>query len=298
MVAPVNSGADTPATRTANPAPARGADGSAPAAASFAVRLGAMGRWFRPSIVVGALSLMAVIGLYWFMALLPGTNPALVPAPPQILQTFIEELRSGELWINTYASLKRVLIGYLLGAGLALLLGSLAGWFRFWGYILNPIIDALRPIPALAYIPLVIVWVGIGEPSRIIIIVLAVFKPVVVNARAGMQEVAQIYVDAARTLGASRWRVFTTVALPSAIPYFIAGMRTGVSTGFLALVAAELIAAPSGLGFMIQNAGQYFRTDITIVGIIVIGLLGALLDQIASRTGRALTSWSDVRREQ
>jgi len=103
--------------------------------------------------------------------------------------------------------------------------------------------------------------------------------------------------DAARTLGASRWRVFATVALPSAIPYFIAGMRTGVSTGFLALVAAELIAAPSGLGFMIQNAGQYFRTDVTIVGIIVIGILGAILDQIANRAGRRLTAWSDVRRD-
>jgi len=135
------------------------------------------------------------------------------------------------------------------------------------------------------------------EPSRIIIIALAVFKPCVVNARAGMKEVAQIYVDAARTLGASRWRVFATVALPSAIPYFIAGMRTGVSTGFLALVAAELIAAPSGLGFMIQNAGQYFRTDVTIVGIIVIGILGAILDQIANRAGRRLTAWSDVRRD-
>ncbi len=258
---------------------------------------GLLRRALRPSVLVGALSLLTIIGMYWFMALRPGANPALVPAPPQILQTFFEELRNGELWTNTIASLQRVVIGYVIGAGLALLLGSLAGWFRYWGYALNPIIDALRPIPALAYIPLVIVWIGIGEPSRIIIIALAVFKPVVVNARAGMKEVATIYVDAARTLGASRWRVFTTVALPSAVPYFIAGMRTGVSTGFLALVAAELIAAPSGLGFMIQNAGQYFRTDITIVGIIVIGLLGAFLDQIASRTGRALTSWSDVRRD-
>lgn len=260
--------------------------------------IGSLVRWLRPSVVVGALSLLTLVGLYWFMALRPGTNPALVPAPPQIITTFIEELRSGDLWTNTRASLQRVVIGYLIGAGLALMLGALAGWFRWWGYILNPIIDALRPIPALAYIPLVIVWIGIGEPSRIIIIVLAVFKPCVVNARAGMQEVAQIYVDAARTLGASKWRVFTTVAIPSAIPYFIAGMRTGVSTGFLALVAAELIAAPSGLGFMIQNAGQYFRTDVTIVGIIVIGLLGALLDQMASRVGKSLTRWSEVRREQ
>ncbi|MEP7208158.1 MAG: ABC transporter permease [Casimicrobiaceae bacterium] len=250
-----------------------------------------------PAVVVGTLSLLAVVGLYWLMALRPGTNPALVPAPPKILATLIEELANGDLLTNTAASLQRVVIGYVIGATLALVLGAMAGWFRYWGYVLNPLIDALRPIPALAYIPLVIVWIGIGEPSRIIIIVLAVFKPCVVNARAGMKEVAQIYVDAASTLGASKWRVFTTVAIPSAIPYFIAGMRTGVSTGFLALVAAELIAAPSGLGFMIQNAGQYFRTDVTIVGIMVIGLLGALLDQAASRTGRALTAWSDVRRE-
>ena len=255
-------------------------------------------RLLRPSVVVGALSLAAIVGAYWYMALRPGTNPALVPTPPRILEAFVAELQSGDLLVNAWASLRRVVIGYLIGAGLALVLGALAGWFRYAGYILNPVIDALRPIPALAYIPLVIVWVGIGEPSRLIIIALAVFKPCVVNARAGMQEVAQIYVDAARTLGASRWRVFATVAIPSAIPYFIAGLRTGVSTGFLALVAAELIAAPSGLGFMIQNAGQYFRTDVTIVGIIVIGLLGALLDQLASRAGRALTAWSDVRRDQ
>jgi ABC-type nitrate/sulfonate/bicarbonate transport system permease component len=254
-------------------------------------------RLLKPSIVVGALSLAAVVGLYWIVALQPGTNPGLVPPPPTIVETFFAELRNGDLVANTAASLQRVVIGYVIGAGLALVLGALAGWFRGVGYVLNPIIDALRPIPALAYIPLVIVWVGIGEPSRIIIIALAVFKPVVVNARAGMSEVASIYVDAARTLGASTWRVFTTVAVPSAIPYFIAGMRTGVSTGFLALVAAELIAAPSGLGFMIQNAGQYFRTDVTIVGIIVIGILGAFLDQIASRAGRALTAWSETRKE-
>lgn len=253
-------------------------------------------RMLKPSVVVGALSLLAVVGAYWLMALRPGVNPALVPSPPQIAEAFVEELASGELLVNTLASLQRVVIGFIIGAGLAVVLGTLAGWFRWWGYILNPIIDAIRPIPALAYIPLVIVWVGIGEPSRIIIIALAVFKPCVVNARAGMQEVAQIHVDAARTLGASHWRVFTTVAIPSAIPYLIAGLRTGLSTGFLALVAAELIAAPTGLGFMIQNAGQYFRTDITIVGIIVIGILGAILDQAASRTGRALTAWSEVRR--
>lgn len=254
-------------------------------------------RWPSARLLVGTASILVVIGLYWLLALKPGTNAALVPAPPRILAALIEEWGNGNLLTNTAASVQRVVIGFAIGGAVALALGSLAGWFRAWGYVLNPLIDAIRPIPALAYIPLVIVWVGIDEPSRLIIIALAVFKPVVVNARAGMQEVAQIHVDAARTLGASKWRVFHTVALPSAVPYFIAGLRTGVSTGFLALVAAELIAAPSGLGFMIQNAGQYFRTDITIVGIVVIGVLGALLDQAASRAGRYLTRWSETRRE-
>jgi ABC-type nitrate/sulfonate/bicarbonate transport system permease component len=250
----------------------------------------------RPAVYIGILSLATVIGLYWFVATRPGVNPALVPTPPRIAQTFVELLLNGELLENTTASLKRVLIGFLFGAGLAVLLGCIAGWFKFWGYVLNPLIDAIRPIPALAYIPLVIVWVGIGEPSRLIIIALAVFKPCVVNARAGMQEVAQIYVDAARTLGASKVLVFWSVAIPSAVPYLIAGMRTALSTGFLALVAAELIAAPTGLGFMIQNAGQYFRTDIAIVGIVVIGIVGSILDQIARLTGQYLTSWAEVRR--
>jgi len=124
----------------------------------------ASGPWLRPSIIVGLLSLLAVVGLYWLMALRPGTNAALVPSPPQILLTFLDELRNGDLILNTVASLRRVVIGFVLGAVLALALGALAGWFRWWGYVLNPIIDAMRPIPALAYIPLVIVWVGIGEP--------------------------------------------------------------------------------------------------------------------------------------
>jgi ABC-type nitrate/sulfonate/bicarbonate transport system permease component len=249
-----------------------------------------------PALAFGALCLALVIGVYWFVATRPGVNPALVPAPPRIAAELVAQIASGDLFVNAWASLQRVLIGFAIGAALAALLGSLAGWFRYWGYFLNPLIDAVRPIPALAYIPLVIVWVGIGEPSRIIIIALAVFKPCVVNARAGMQEVAQIYVDAARTLGAGRLRIFTTVALPSAVPYLIAGMRTGLSTGFLALVAAELIAASSGLGFMIQNAGQYFRTDIVLVGIIAIGVVGAILDQIARVIGRYLTRWSEARR--
>lgn len=257
---------------------------------------GAWSHLLSPALLIGALSLALAVGGYWLFAARPGVNEALMPTPARIAATLVEELRTGDLVANTLASLQRVMIGFAIGGAAAVLLGSIAGWFRYGGYFLNPLIDAIRPVPALAYIPLVILWVGIGEPSRLIIIALAVFKPCVVNARAGMREVAQIYVDAAQMLGAGKVRLFTTVALPSAVPYLIAGLRTGLSTGFLALVAAELIAASSGLGFMIQNAGQYFRTDVVIVGIIAIGLVGAVLDQIARAVGQYLTRWSDVRR--
>jgi ABC-type nitrate/sulfonate/bicarbonate transport system permease component len=103
-------------------------------------------RWLSPAIVVGALSLAAVVALYWLVATRPGTNAALVPTPPTIMKTFGEELASGDLWINTRASLTRVVIGYAIGASLALVLGALAGWFKGWGYVLNPIIDALAAV--------------------------------------------------------------------------------------------------------------------------------------------------------
>jgi len=120
----------------------------------------------QPAIQLGELSIVLVIALYWFVATRPGVNPALVPSPPRIALTFWQELRSGDLVTNTLASLQRVLIGFAFGTGLAVLLGCLAGWFRFWVYFLNPLIDAIRPIPALAYIPLVIVWVGIEASGR------------------------------------------------------------------------------------------------------------------------------------
>jgi ABC-type nitrate/sulfonate/bicarbonate transport system permease component len=161
--------------------------------------------------------------------------------------------------------------------------------------VLNPIIESIRPIPALAYIPLIIVWVGIDEPARILIIVLAVFKPTVVNTRQGMQEVPKIYVEAAESLGASRMTTFWRVGFPNAIPYIVSGMRNGLAAGFLALVAAELIASSNGLGFLISNAGQNLQIDVVLMGIVVIGVVATLLDALAVRAQAYLTRWSEVR---
>lgn len=252
-------------------------------------------RQLAPKITYGAISMAAIIGAYWIYTVQPGSNQTLTPPPPKVIQALIDGIVSGELQRDVLASLSRVMIGFLIGIALAILLGCTAGWFRTIGYFLDPIIDAIRPIPALAYIPLVIVWVGIDEPSRIIIIVLAVFKPCVVNTRQGMKEVPNIYVEAAEALGASKVATFWRVALPNAVPFIMAGMRTGLATGFLALVAAELIASNNGLGFLISNAGQNLRVDIVLMGIVVIGVVATILDAIMMRVQRYLTRWSEAR---
>ncbi len=244
---------------------------------------------------LGSLTIAAIIGAYWIYTLQPGANQTLTPPPPKVLAALWTAIADGSLFVNIGWSLYRVAIGFSAGVLLAILMGCTAGWFRYAGYVLNPIIEAVRPIPALAYIPLIIVWVGIDETARILIIVLAAFKPTVVNTRQGMQEVPKIYVEAAESLGASRMTTFWRVGFPNAIPYIMSGMRNGLAAGFLALVAAELIASSNGLGFLISNAGQNLQIDVVLMGIVVIGVVATILDALAVRAQAYLTRWSEVR---
>lgn len=244
---------------------------------------------------LGFLTIAVIVGAYWIYTLQPQANQTLTPPPPKVVAALWTAIANGSLVTNIGWSLFRVVIGFVIGVVLAVLMGCTAGWFRYAGYILNPIIEAVRPIPALAYIPLIIVWVGIDEPARILIIVLAAFKPTVVNTRQGMKEVPNIYVEAAESLGASRMTTFWRVAFPNAIPYIMSGMRNGLAAGFLALVAAELIASSNGLGFLISNAGQNLQIDVVLMGIVVIGVVATLLDALAVRAQTYLTRWSEVR---
>jgi ABC-type nitrate/sulfonate/bicarbonate transport system permease component len=244
---------------------------------------------------LGFLTIAVIVGAYWIYTLQPQANQTLTPPPPKVVAALWTAIANGSLVTNIGWSLFRVVIGFVIGVVLAVLMGCTAGWFRYAGYVLNPIIEAIRPIPALAYIPLIIVWVGIDEPARILIIVLAAFKPTVVNTRQGMKEVPNIYVEAAESLGASRMATFWRVAFPNAIPYIMSGMRNGLAAGFLALVAAELIASSNGLGFLISNAGQNLQIDVVLMGIVVIGVVATLLDALAVRAQAYLTRWSEVR---
>lgn len=246
----------------------------------------------RARILLGALSLAVVIAGYAIVSGLPTSNPALLPPLSAIWSNLVDGLRSGTLLSATGASLQRVAIGYVLGCAAAVIIGSLRGWYRTVGYLLDPIIDGLRPVPALAYIPLVILWFGIGESARVLVIGLAAFLSCVVSVTAGMKEVPEVYVDAARTLGASRGQIFRTIALPASVPYIFAGLRVALGAAWGTLVAAELIAAQTGLGFLLEEGQQFFHTETVIVALVLIGILGYLMDLLLKTLEERMLRWA------
>jgi ABC-type nitrate/sulfonate/bicarbonate transport system permease component len=246
-------------------------------------------------VALGLGSFSTLVLIYSVISNLPGANHVITPPPQEILTTLAEGVSDGTLLSAIAASLARVLTGYVLGCTAAIALGVLMGWFRTFEYLVDPIVEAVRPIPPLAYIPLVIIWVGIDERSRILVIFLAAFLTCIVNTITGIKQVPRVFVEAAQTLGAGQVRLFLTIAIPSALPYIFAGLRVALAASWTTLVAAELVAAQDGLGWLLQNGRRFLRTDLVMVGVIVIGVLAFSMDRGLRYLQRRLTRWADVR---
>lgn len=198
---------------------------------------------------------------------------------------------SGELPHDAYSSLYRVITGFLIGAGLALPLGLLMGAKPKIYDLLNPLIQILRPIPPIAYIPLAILWFGLGNPPSFFLIAIGAFFPVLMNTIAGVRQVDGIYIRAARNLGVGQWTMFRRVILPAATPYILAGVRIGIGTAFIVVIVSEMIAVNDGLGFRILEAREFMWSDKIIAGMITIGLLGLAIDTGVSRLNNYLLRW-------
>ncbi|MFI5336030.1 MAG: ABC transporter permease, partial [Opitutales bacterium] len=222
-------------------------------------------------------------------------NPQMLPAPSQIMAKWWETLKpaepfdpaksswlgwlvSGELISDSVASLSRVLVGFLIGAVLALPFGLLLGANRLAYRLFNPLMQILRPIPPIAFIPLSILWFGLGNPPAYFLISLGAFFPILMNTITGVRHVDSIYLRAARNLGARGGTLFLRVILPAAAPYILAGMRIGIGVAFIVVIVAEMIAVNNGLGYRILEAREFFWSDKIIVGMFTIGLLGLGLD--------------------
>lgn len=246
-------------------------------------------------VVLGAVSVAVVVGAYIWLTSRPDNNPALLPPVTHIAKAFVTGITSGTLLTALFASLQRIVLGFMIGTSLALVLGCLIGWYKVVEYVFDPLIEAIRPIPPLAYIPIVIIWFGIEEFSRVLLITIACFLVCIVNVIAGMKNVPQVYVDAAATMGVSRFQIFRTVAIPAATPFIFTGLRIALAAAWTTLVAAELIAAPSGLGFLLQEGRRYFLTDQVMMIIVVIGLCAFTMDRIFRTIQARLTRWSETR---
>jgi len=243
------------------------------------------------------LILLAVIILLWeFVSKvwLPRIDPqmsVLMPAPSNIAVTAAGMIASGELFYHLFASLKREISAFLFAAA-AVPLGIAMGWWRLVYKQVNPIMEVLRPIPPLAWIPLSILWFGLGDEQNEFIIFLGMFFPILVNTIVGVKNIDPNLVRAARSLGAPEHKLLMRIVLKGALPQIITGVRIGLGVGWMALVAAELVGANSGLGFLINDARSMLRTDIIMVGMLTIGLIGLLIDTAIRVLSRQLLPWS------
>lgn len=228
---------------------------------------------------------------------LPSVDPymaTLMPPPTLIATTAATLIASGELGYHLLASLKREAMAFLFSLT-AIPIGVAMGWFRSVDNQLDPLIEVLRPIPPLAWIPLSILWFGIGDQQNEFIIFLGMFFPILINTIDGVKKVERNLIRAARSLGASERMVLTRVVLNAALPQIVTGLRIGLGVGWMALVAAELVGASSGLGFLINDARSVLRTDIIIVGMLTIGIMGLAIDAALRFTMRRLLPWSEPR---
>ena len=240
------------------------------------------------------LSLSGVVVIWSLFANSGFISQNLFPKLGQVWRAAINLYQDGVLMSDLHISLTRAAIGFSIGASLGILLGLLTARVKIVSIALEPFLNLLRPIPAIALVPVAIVWFGIGEGSKYFVIAYTVFLAVWLNTHAGASEVASTYIRAARSLGASRTREFFEVIIPASAPAIFVGLRLGAALAFLSLVAAELSGASAGIGFRLQDARQFIRTDRMFVGLIQLGILGALLDAAFAYTGRRLVHWENA----
>jgi ABC-type nitrate/sulfonate/bicarbonate transport system permease component len=205
----------------------------------------------------------------------------LLPAPLRIVSVYVDLLRSGELVVHSAASLGRVLAGTAVAAAVALPLGVLIGWFPTFGYAADVVVEMLRPIPPIAWIPLSILWFGIGSGAAVFIIVVGAFFPLLLNTVLGVKGVPRGLLEAARVLGVRRRdQLFWKVVLPAALPAVITGLRISLGIAWMCVVASEMVSITSGLGYLIMDARMFYRTDVVLAGMFTIGLLGLAINAL------------------
>jgi taurine transport system permease protein len=254
-------------------------------------------RWLLPRrLSLSIATLVALLALWWLVARLGWIDSLFLPPPAQVLAQLItiagpQGFMDATLWQHLGASLGRILVALAAAAVFGIAAGIAMGLSPTVRGVLDPLIELYRPVPPLAYLPLMVIWFGIGETAKVLLIYLAIFAPVAMATLAGVQSAQPVRLRAAKALGATRAQVLWHVILPGALPEILTGLRIGLGVGWSTLVAAELIAATRGMGFMVQSAGEFLATDVVLAGILVIAVIAFVLELGLRALQRRLTPW-------
>ncbi|WP_408008190.1 ABC transporter permease [Pseudalkalibacillus sp. A8] len=238
--------------------------------------------------VLGISSLLILWEIVCRLNIVP---PLFLPAPTAILAAAWEMIISGELYQSLFASLYRIVIGYAIGAIFGILIGLILGFSRWADAVVTPIVYSIYPIPKIALLPLIILWLGIGEMPKVTIIALGVFFPVVINTFSGVKNVDPMLIKAAVTFGSNHVNVIRKVILPGSLPMIFAGLKLAAGTSLLLLVSAEMIAAQQGIGSMVLHYGNLMITTKLMVGVLLLSLLGLIFNRGLQWLERKLIPW-------
>lgn len=248
---------------------------------------------------LGVLSLSGILGflILWQLSVLAGWVPSrYVPVPTEVLRLFLVKLTDPSpdgavLSVHILASLQVALTGFFLALVIGIPLGLFMGWFRAFDKFMRPVFEILRPIPPVSWIPLTIIWMGIGLKAKAFIVFFSAFVPCVINAYTGIRQTSQVLIHVAKTCGASNFTIFLKIGIPSSMTMVFAGVRVALGNAWATLVAAEMLAASAGLGYMILQGRQFARADIIILGIVVIGVIGVLFTSVLGMVEKKVLGW-------
>jgi sulfonate transport system permease protein len=245
------------------------------------------------TIILGSVLPITLV-LLWEMLCRLGVFPAYqLPAPTTILETIQEMAQDGSLWTHIGITTFRVFAGFVLGSLVAVILGSLVGFYKRAEQFLDPMLQAFRSIPSLAWVPLFILWMGIGEPSKVTMIAVGVFFPVYLNIVSGITGVDRKLIEVGKMYGLNTFQLIRRVILPAALPSFLVGLRSGLGLGWMFVVAAELMGASQGLGFLLVLGQNTLSPETIIASIVLFAIIGKLSDWILKMVQKRALQWQD-----
>lgn len=248
-----------------------------------------------PLVVYSVAAVLGVVSLWTAVTSSGLVGPGYLPTPHGMAQEFALLLREGykgkSLWSHIEASLYRTIVGFLIGAAAGIPLGLLSGYSKVIGAMFSPIMAFVRPIPPIAFIPMAVLYFGLGETGKIVLILFTAFNYAFVNAHGGAAGVPMAYFRAAQSIGLNRAQIFLRVVVPAAVPQVFTGLKVAMALSWAVVVAAELVGAQAGLGYMISDAAQFFRIPAVFIGIALIGIIGLLLNALLNGAEDKLVHW-------